>query len=108
GHEISGTIVELGEGVEAPSVGTRVVGTVIMPCGTCAPVHVGRGDLRERHFSMNRLAGTLYDGETRLFREDGSPLAMYSMGGLAEDAVAPVTGVYPLPAAGAVGEAPAL
>jgi S-(hydroxymethyl)glutathione dehydrogenase/alcohol dehydrogenase len=97
GHEISGTVVELGEGVDAPAVGARVVGTFIMPCGTCAQCHVGRDDLCERFFSMNRLAGTLYDGETRLFREDGSPLAMYSMGGLAEYAVVPVTGVYPLP-----------
>ena len=97
GHEISGTVVELGEGVDAPAVGARVVGTFIMPCGTCAQCHVGRDDLCERFFSMNRLAGTLYDGETRLFREDGSPLAMYSMGGLAEYADVPVTGVYPLP-----------
>ena len=97
GHEISGTVVELGEGVDAPAVGTRVVGTFIMPCGTCGQCRVGRDDLCERFFSMNRLEGTLYDGETRLFREDGSPLAMYSMGGLAEYAVVPVTGVYPLP-----------
>jgi S-(hydroxymethyl)glutathione dehydrogenase/alcohol dehydrogenase len=45
---------------------------------------------------MNRLRGTLYDGETRLFRPDGSPLAMYSMGGLAEYAVVPANGVFPL------------
>src|SRR6188508_1193571 len=61
GHEISGTVVELGEGVDAPAVGARVVGTFIMPCGTCAQCHVGRDDLCERFFSMNRLAGTLYD-----------------------------------------------
>ncbi|WP_349259136.1 zinc-binding dehydrogenase [Gaiella sp.] len=98
GHEISGTVVALGEGVDTPAVGTRVVGTFIMPCGACRHCHVGRDDLCERFFSMNRLAGTLYDGETRLFREDGSALAMYSMGGLAEYAVVPVTAVYPLPA----------
>ena len=46
---------------------------------------------------MNRLRGTLYDGETRLFRHDGSPPAMYSMGGLAEDAVVPATDVFRLP-----------
>ncbi len=97
GHEISGTVVELGEGVDVPAVGTRVVGTFIMPCGSCHQCSLGRDDLCERFFSMNRLAGTLYDVETRLFREDGSPLAMYSMGGLAEFAVVPATGVYPLP-----------
>jgi S-(hydroxymethyl)glutathione dehydrogenase/alcohol dehydrogenase len=97
GHEISGTVVEVGEGVEAPGVGTRVVGTFIMPCGTCEACLGARDDLCEKFFALNRLRGALYDGETRLFRHDGSPLAMYSMGGLAEYAVVPVTGVYPLP-----------
>jgi S-(hydroxymethyl)glutathione dehydrogenase/alcohol dehydrogenase len=97
GHEISGTVVELGEGVDEPAVGTRVVGTFIMPCGQCAACLRARDDLCEPFFSQNRLRGTLYDGETRLFRPDGSPLAMYSMGGLAEYAVIPVNGVFPLP-----------
>jgi S-(hydroxymethyl)glutathione dehydrogenase/alcohol dehydrogenase len=47
---------------------------------------------------MNRLRGTLYDGETRLHRADGSDLAMYSMGGLAEYAVVPATATFALPA----------
>ncbi len=98
GHEISGTVEEIGEGVEGLGVGTSVVGTFIMPCGSCAACRVGREDLCEKFFSMNRLKGTLYDGETRLFRSNGHPLAMYSMGGLAEYAVVPVAGLFPLPA----------
>jgi S-(hydroxymethyl)glutathione dehydrogenase/alcohol dehydrogenase len=47
---------------------------------------------------MNRLNGTLYDGTSRLRRPDGTPLAMYSMGGLAEYAVVPATDVFPAPA----------
>jgi S-(hydroxymethyl)glutathione dehydrogenase/alcohol dehydrogenase len=97
GHEISGTVVATGEAVDAPAVGTRVVGTFIMPCGVCEACLGARDDLCEKFFALNRLRGALYDGETRLFRDDGSPLAMYSMGGLAEYAVVPVTGVYPLP-----------
>jgi S-(hydroxymethyl)glutathione dehydrogenase/alcohol dehydrogenase len=46
---------------------------------------------------MNRLKGTLYDGTTRLRLADGSPVAMYSMAGLAEYAVVPATDVFPLP-----------
>jgi S-(hydroxymethyl)glutathione dehydrogenase/alcohol dehydrogenase len=46
---------------------------------------------------MNRLKGTLYDGTSRLKRRDGSPIAMYSMAGLAEYAVVPATDVFPLP-----------
>lgn len=99
GHEISGTVVELGEGVDHAEVGARVVGTFIMPCGSCAACLAARDDLCEPFFSLNRLRGTLYDGETRLFRLDGSPLAMYSMGGLAEYAVLPATAAFPLPAA---------
>jgi succinate semialdehyde reductase (NADPH) len=97
GHEVSGTVVELGEGVEGPPVGARVVGTFIMPCGTCRACSQARDDLCERFFELNRLRGTLYDGETRLYRDDGTPLAMYSMGGLAEYAVIPVNAVFPLP-----------
>jgi S-(hydroxymethyl)glutathione dehydrogenase/alcohol dehydrogenase len=98
GHEISGTVAALGEGVDGPSVGTRVAGTFIMPCGRCPACLRARDDLCEPFFSQNRLRGTLYDGETRLYRQDGSPLAMYSMGGLAEYAVLPASAAFPLPA----------
>jgi S-(hydroxymethyl)glutathione dehydrogenase/alcohol dehydrogenase len=97
GHEISGTVVELGEGVDHLADGDAVVGTFVMPCGACAACLAGRDDLCEPFFSLNRLRGTLYDGETRLFRADGTPLAMYSMGGLAEYAVLPATAAFPLP-----------
>jgi len=98
GHEISGTVVTLGPGTDGPRVGTRVVAPFIMPCGVCALCAAGRDDLCENFFGMNRLKGTLYDGTTRLHREDGSPIAMYSMAGLAEYSVVPVAGLFPLPA----------
>jgi len=96
GHEISGTIVAVGDGVEGLEPGTAVACAFIMPCGRCRLCAVGRDDLCERFFSMNRLKGTLYDGTTRLRRQDGTPLAMYSMAGLAEYAVVPATDVFPL------------
>jgi S-(hydroxymethyl)glutathione dehydrogenase/alcohol dehydrogenase len=68
-----------------------------MPCGFCTPCGAGRDDLCDSFFAMNRLKGTLYDGTTRLRRHDGSPIAMYSMAGLAEYAVVPATDVFPLP-----------
>jgi S-(hydroxymethyl)glutathione dehydrogenase/alcohol dehydrogenase len=97
GHEISGTIEALGPGVTGPAPGTRVASAFIMPCGSCRFCGWGRDDLCESFFAMNRLKGTLYDGTTRLRRADGSPLAMYSMAGLAEYAVVPATDVFPLP-----------
>lgn len=99
GHEISGTVASLGPGVDGPRPGERVAASFIMPCGACRYCVRGRDDVCERFFSMNRLKGVLYDGETRLYRKDGTPLAMYSMGGLAEYAVVPATDVFPLPEA---------
>src|SRR3546814_957219 len=87
GHEISGTIVAIGEGtadVRGLSIGDAVVGAFIMPCGECEACGRGRDDLCANFFGQNRLRGTLYDGTSRLSMPDGSFLAMYSMGGLAE------------------------
>jgi succinate semialdehyde reductase (NADPH) len=97
GHEISGTVVALGPGVAGPPPGTAIACAFIMPCGRCRPCATGRDDLCDNFFAMNRLRGTLYDGTTRLRRQDGTPLAMYSMAGLAEYAVVPATDVFPLP-----------
>ncbi len=101
GHEITGVVEALGPGVEELAgelrEGSRVAASFIMPCGRCQYCVRGRDDVCERFFSLNRLKGVLYDGETRLFREDRSPLAMYSMGGLAEYAVVPITDVFLLP-----------
>jgi succinate semialdehyde reductase (NADPH) len=98
GHEISGVVAEVAAGVTGVRPGDAVVCSFIMPCGTCHHCVRGRDDLCETFFAMNRLKGTLYDGTSRLRRADGSPLAMYSMGGLAEYAVVPATDVFPAPA----------
>ena len=98
GHEITGTVAALGPGVPGPAVGTPVACAFIMPCGVCAACGAGRDDLCDKFFAMNRLNGTLYDGTSRLRRKDGTPLAMYSMAGLADYAVVPATDVFPMPA----------
>lgn len=97
GHEVSGTILRVGEGVVGLGEGDRVVGSFIMPCGVCRHCRRGYEDLCEEFFEYNRLRGTLYDGETRLRRSNGSPVWMYSMGGLAEQAVVPASAVFRLP-----------
>jgi S-(hydroxymethyl)glutathione dehydrogenase/alcohol dehydrogenase len=96
GHEISGTVDALGPGVAGLEPGERVVASFIMPCGRCGPCGRGRDDLCETYFAMNRAKGTLYDGETRLFRPDGTPVWMNMMGGLAEFAIVPATDVFPI------------
>lgn len=99
GHEISARVVRLGADTTAPGLaeGTRVVGAFIMPCGRCMQCDRGRDDLCVNFFAQNRLNGTLYDGSSRLRATDGSPIAMYSMAGMAEYAVVPVTALAPLP-----------
>lgn len=97
GHEISGTVEAMGPGVFGLAIGMPVVASFIMPCGACKYCVEGRDDLCEPFFALNRLKGVLYDGETRIYRRDGSPLWMYSMGGLAEYAVVPATDVFPMP-----------
>lgn len=98
GHEISGVVAEVAPDVKTAQPGDAVVCSFIMPCGVCYYCVRGRDDLCETFFAMNRLQGTLYDGESRLRRADGAPLAMYSMGGLAEYAVVPASDVFPAPA----------
>ncbi|MFC7581493.1 zinc-binding dehydrogenase [Schaalia naturae] len=99
GHEVAGEIVELGPGNDQSglAVGQRVAGAFLMPCGRCPACAEGRDDLCGPFFDLNRLQGKLYDGTTRLADMDGSPIAMYSMGGLAEYCVIPSTAVAPVP-----------
>jgi S-(hydroxymethyl)glutathione dehydrogenase/alcohol dehydrogenase len=97
GHEIAGVVEAVGPGVDGWSGGERVACAFIMPCGHCRWCARGRDDMCETFFAMNRLRGALYDGTSRLARADGSPLAMYSMAGLAEYAVVPATDVFALP-----------
>lgn len=97
GHEVSGVVDEVGAGVTEVAVGDKVVSSFIMPCGRCPACAQGRDDLCHTFFALNRLKGTLYDGQSRLSREDGSALSMYSMGGLAEYCIVPATDVFAAP-----------
>jgi Zn-dependent alcohol dehydrogenase len=100
GHEISGTIMRFGEGTLETfglQSGDKVVGAFIMPCTECVYCERGRDDLCLNFFAQNRLKGTLYDGTSRLMMKDGSFLAMYSMGGLAEYCVIPISALAAIP-----------
>ncbi|WP_175419119.1 zinc-binding dehydrogenase [Acidipropionibacterium acidipropionici] len=99
GHEVAGEIVEVGPGNEHNdlAVGQKVAGAFLMPCGQCDACAEGRDDLCGPFFDLNRIQGKLYDGTTRLADLDGTPIAMYSMGGLAEYCVIPSTSVAVVP-----------
>eukprot|EP00933_Yihiella_yeosuensis_P081580 TRINITY_DN95233_c0_g1_i1.p1 TRINITY_DN95233_c0_g1~~TRINITY_DN95233_c0_g1_i1.p1 ORF type:complete len:413 (-),score=67.85 TRINITY_DN95233_c0_g1_i1:105-1343(-) len=99
GHEISGTVVAHGDGVDTERLplGGKVACSFIMPCGSCHFCKIGEEDTCEPFFRLNRGKGQLYDGETRLFQQDGAPISMYSFAGLAEYAVVPATAAFGLP-----------
>lgn len=44
GHEISGTVAELGEGVAGPAPGTPVVVEPFIGCGKCYPCRIGKSN----------------------------------------------------------------
>lgn len=96
GHEVSGIVREVGEGVTHVKPGDRVACSFIMPCGTCRHCEKGMEDICENFFNFNRLAGQLYDGSTRLSR-NGQDIAMYSMAGHAQHCVVPSRAVFALP-----------
>ncbi|KAK3233297.1 hypothetical protein CYMTET_56396 [Cymbomonas tetramitiformis] len=101
GHEVSGEVVSVGEGSsdqlkQALPVGRKAVGAFIMPCTSCYFCDRGQEEMCEKFFEYNRGKGQLYDGTTRLYRQDGTPVAMYSMGGMAEYCVIPSSAVSPL------------
>lgn len=98
GHEVSGVVVEVGPNTQHSSVavGDQVCGAFLMPCGQCAECARGRDDLCPPFFEFNRLKGQLFDGASRLADLDGNVIAQYSMGGLAEYCVVPVTAVTPM------------
>ena len=97
GHEVSGIVKKVASGAKGLKEGDRVACTVIMPCGSCYYCINGHEDLCEVFFKMNRLKGVLYDGTSRLHGQDGNPIWMFSMGGMAEYAIVPTTATFPLP-----------
>jgi len=71
GHEAAGIVEELGPGVTDLKKGDKVVLVFVPSCGHCAPCAEGRPALCEPGAAAN-TAGTLLNGDRRIFRGDGS------------------------------------
>lgn len=97
GHEVSGVVVDVGDGVDHVETGDRVVASFIMPCGSCRHCEAGMEEICEVFFDSNRVNGKLLDGTTRMHRQDGTDIAMYSMAGHATRTVIPASAVFGLP-----------
>ena len=72
GHEASGVVEAVGEGVTRVAPGDHVVFVFMPHCGKCDRCRAGRPSLCEKGFATN-AAGTLLNGAKRLSK-DGDPL----------------------------------
>ena len=90
GHEASGVVESVGEGVSHLAVGDRVVLTPVPSCGTCYYCLRGNPSLCVQGQSMmtNRLA----DGSTGLSRNGEEILRGIGVAALAEQVVCPASG----------------
>ncbi|SAL54514.1 zinc-dependent alcohol dehydrogenase family protein [Caballeronia humi] len=73
GHEASGVVEQLGQGVTDLQIGDHVVVVFVPSCGHCAPCAEGRPALCEPGAAANG-AGTLLSGARRLTRGGGEAL----------------------------------
>jgi len=70
GHEASGIVEQVGEGVDDLEVGDHIVCVFVPSCGHCLPCQEGRPALCEEGAKSN-TAGTLINGDIRLHNEEG-------------------------------------
>ena len=92
GHEASGVIEALGEGVTDLEVGDHVVMLFVPGCGNCAPCAEGRPVLCEPAGQAG-IAGTLLSGARRLSRNGESISHFVGVSAFAEHAVLSRRGV---------------
>ncbi len=86
GHEASGVVVELGEGVDKLSVGDHVVFAFLPSCGSCRYCNTGRAALCEPGAEANGK-GTLLGGHKRIHNEGNYYHHHLGVSGFAEFAV---------------------
>ncbi|MFJ6531170.1 alcohol dehydrogenase catalytic domain-containing protein [Microbacterium sp. NPDC091662] len=92
GHEGSGVVTELGEGVTTLAVGDHVVLSWVPPCGECRYCRAGHEARCQKVATVVAPLGVLFDGTSRLSR-GGEPLHHYlGVSSFAEEVVVPASG----------------
>lgn len=92
GHEGSGVVVEVGEGVDSLAVGDHVVLSWVPPCGECRYCRAGHEARCQKVATLVAPKGVLFDGTSRLSR-DGQPVHHYlGVSSFAEEVVVPASG----------------
>ena len=89
GHEASGEVVELGEGVKNLQVGDHVVFAFLPSCGHCPNCQTGRAALCEPGAQANG-EGVLLGGNKRIRKEEDYYYHHLGVSGFAEFAVASI------------------
>ncbi|MFE7196486.1 alcohol dehydrogenase catalytic domain-containing protein [Microbacterium oxydans] len=92
GHEGSGVVTELGEGVTTLAVGDHVVLSWVPPCGECRYCRAGHEARCQKVATVVAPLGVLFDGTSRLSR-GGEHLHHYlGVSSFAEEVVVPASG----------------
>jgi len=92
GHEGSGIVTELGEGVTSLAVGDHVVLSWVPPCGDCRYCRSGHEARCQKVATIVAPKGVLFDGTSRLSR-DGETVHHYlGVSSFAEEVVVPASG----------------
>ena len=92
GHEGSGVVVELGEGVTSLAVGDHVVLSWVPPCGECRYCLLGHEARCQKVATVVAPKGVLFDGTSRLSM-DGEPVHHHlGVSSSAEEVAVPASG----------------
>lgn len=92
GHEGSGVVAEIGEGVTSLSVGDHVVLSWVPPCGECRYCRSGHEARCQKVATLVAPKGVLFDGTSRLSK-DGETIHHYlGVSSFAEEVIVPASG----------------
>ena len=94
GHEASGVVAEVGEGVTRFKPGDHVIMSFVPNCGQCFFCSTGQPNLCDLHAAT---PGTMFDGTTRLHKGDQRIAHFGKVAGFAERVVVPESGCVPAP-----------
>lgn len=92
GHEGSGVVTELGEGVTTLAVGDHVVLSWVPPCGECRYCRSGHEARCQKVATVVAPLGTLFDGTSRLSRHGEVVHHYLGVSSFAEEVVVPASG----------------
>lgn len=92
GHEGSGVVVELGEGVTSLAVGDHVVLSWVPPCGECRYCQQGHEARCQKVATVVAPQGVLFDGTSRLSLGEEQIHHYLGVSSFAEEVVVPASG----------------